>query len=198
MKKDKKTAIVEAALKLFIKNGIAETKMKQVAEVAGVDQPLIHYYFREMDQLYLEVIEKVGQHLTESSAGIASAEKDPAKVMKAYLVGTLNWPRENAGYFSIWIYFYYLASFHPVFSALNKKYREEGRQRIELFIYRGLEAGVYLLTPGSSVSDIALNIQGLLTGNAIIAATEDAVDWDWISQQTLSGCFRMLGVQSIP
>jgi AcrR family transcriptional regulator len=197
LKSDKKAAIVEAATELFIQHGVTGTKMKQVAAKAGVDQPLIHYYFPDADALFMAVLDSASNHLFAASAAVAQAEADPIKMLKNYLIGTLEWPKKNLGLFSIWIYFYYLATFNPIFIKLNKQYREEARGRIALFIYKGLEKGVYHLPEGASVAEIAFAIHGMISGNTIVAATEGPVDWELFKVETLKTCFRMLGVESI-
>jgi AcrR family transcriptional regulator len=192
-KSDRKAAIVQASIELFIKYGVTETKMKQVAALAKVDQPLIHYYFPKADLLYLEVIEWVSNHAIEASAEVAKVETDPVKELTAYLVGTLDWARENPGLFSIWLYFYYLAAFNPTFSALNLKYNDVARQRIGLYIYKGLEKGIYRLPEGASVAEIALSIHGIILGNTIISATEGTVRAELFRAETLRSCFHLLG-----
>lgn len=196
LKSDKKMAIVKAAIELFIKYGVTGTTMKQVAALAKVDQPLIHYYFPKADLLYLAVIEWVSNHIIESSAEVAKHEADPVKELEAYLVGTLNWARENPGLFSISLYFYYLAAFNPIFSELNRKHHDTARERISLYIYKGLEKGVYHLPPQATVAEIALSIHGIISGNTLVSGTEGVDRSDLFRTETLRSCFHLLGVQS--
>ncbi len=43
--------ILEAATKVFIRRGTAGARMQEIAEEAGVNQALLHYYFRSKERL---------------------------------------------------------------------------------------------------------------------------------------------------
>lgn len=53
--KDRKAAIVMAALPLFARKGFAETTTKDVARAAGVSEPLLYRHFPSKEALYLEI-----------------------------------------------------------------------------------------------------------------------------------------------
>lgn len=58
-KKDESTQekILEAAKKVFIRKGMAGARMQDIADEAGINKALLHYYFRNKEQLF-EVIFK--------------------------------------------------------------------------------------------------------------------------------------------
>jgi AcrR family transcriptional regulator len=169
-----KSKILEAALTCFVKTGIGNTRIKDIAVEAGVDQPLIHYYFPTLDSLYKDIIEIVLNHLKEHSIAAFSRNiNDPAKMLASYIRAPFSWAEKNQGYFSIWMYFYYLASFNPFFTQVSSVIRETGRDRISVILYRGIESGHFKIQKGQTVKDLAINIQGLITGNTIMAGSED-------------------------
>src|ERR1700760_2981046 len=47
--------IFEAALKVFQKKGLAGARMQEIADEAGINKSMLHYYFRSKDKLFLEV-----------------------------------------------------------------------------------------------------------------------------------------------
>jgi AcrR family transcriptional regulator len=53
---DRKTAIVKAALPLFARQGYAETTTKDLAQAAGVSEPLLYRHFPSKEALYLEIL----------------------------------------------------------------------------------------------------------------------------------------------
>ncbi len=55
--------ILEAAEKVFIRKGYAKTRLQEIANLAGVNNPLLHYYFRTKDKLYQKVLERQLQKL---------------------------------------------------------------------------------------------------------------------------------------
>ena len=182
----RKSRIVQAAIKCFIKHGVAQTRMSEVALKAGVDQPLIHYYFPTPDTLYASVIQEIVEELKEEVVeALSKGAADPAQALTHYIRAHFAWAERNPGLFALWIYFYYLAGFNPTFTAINKLIREAGRDRIASLIYRGIEQGDFSLPKTTTVSTAALNIQGLITGNVIMAATEAPADWEPFTESTV-------------
>jgi AcrR family transcriptional regulator len=56
--------ILEAAEKLFIEKGYTATRTTEIAQVAGVNHAMLHYYFRTKENLFNQIFEqKAGQLL---------------------------------------------------------------------------------------------------------------------------------------
>jgi TetR/AcrR family transcriptional regulator len=51
--------ILEAARKIFINKGLAGARMQEIADEAGINKALLHYYFRGKDQLFEAVFAQV-------------------------------------------------------------------------------------------------------------------------------------------
>ena len=50
--------ILEAARKVFMQKGFAAARMCEIAEMAGINQALLHYYFRSKDRLFGVIFEQ--------------------------------------------------------------------------------------------------------------------------------------------
>lgn len=50
--------IVDAARRVFMQKGFAAARMCDIAQTAGINQALLHYYFRSKDKLFSIVFEK--------------------------------------------------------------------------------------------------------------------------------------------
>ena len=63
--KDKSTEakILEAAKKVFIAKGMAGARMQDIADEAGINKALLHYYFRSKDKLFETIFAEVSQRL---------------------------------------------------------------------------------------------------------------------------------------
>lgn len=53
--KDRKLAIVKAALPLFARKGFAETTTRELAAAAGISEPLLYKHFPSKEALYTEI-----------------------------------------------------------------------------------------------------------------------------------------------
>lgn len=172
---DKRDRIVSAALEIMSDNGAAFIKLNEVAKRAKVPPPLIHYYFKEIEDLHHEVILKTMESLKDYSLKeMQSNSGDLVKTMRSYIRGPFLWAKQNPGYMSLWMYFYYLSSYSEKFKSLNSQIRITGRERITLMIYQGIEKKQFKLAPNSNIANIAEEIQAIITGQTILFATENA------------------------
>jgi AcrR family transcriptional regulator len=75
---ERRTQLIETALKLFAEQGMEHTSIKDIATAAGVAQGLIYHYFRSKDDLLWAIIEK-DELLPELSTIFATAAERPAR-----------------------------------------------------------------------------------------------------------------------
>lgn len=60
---DTENRILEAACRVFIKHGTAGARMQEIAREAGVNQALLHYYFRTKERLSVAVFGLVARRM---------------------------------------------------------------------------------------------------------------------------------------
>ena len=68
------TRILEAARQVFIRRGTAGARMREIAEEAGVNQALLHYYFRSKDFLAEAVFQQAARRLFPPVIALLSSE----------------------------------------------------------------------------------------------------------------------------
>ncbi|HNA17232.1 MAG TPA: helix-turn-helix domain-containing protein, partial [Ferruginibacter sp.] len=56
--KDTEQKILESARNVFIQKGLAGARMQDIADHAGVNKALLHYYFTSKDKLFNIVFEQ--------------------------------------------------------------------------------------------------------------------------------------------
>ena len=66
---DQRNRLIDAAVTLFARHGVAATSTKAIAAEAGVTPALVHYYFRDRDQLLDTVFDERLQPLIEQVFG---------------------------------------------------------------------------------------------------------------------------------
>ena len=78
--------LLDAAEELLLQEGYAAVTSRRVADAAGLKPQLVHYYFRTMEDLFLEVFRRRAEEGLESAgdgAGVASAAVGPVEVQHA-------------------------------------------------------------------------------------------------------------------
>lgn len=71
---DTEARILEAAHRVFLRKGTAGTRMVDIAEEAGVNQALLHYYFRSKERLATAVFIKAASRFLPTLAGLVGAD----------------------------------------------------------------------------------------------------------------------------
>ena len=75
-RKDKKTeqVILHTARKIFIQKGLAGARMQDIADQAGFNKALVHYYFTSKDKLFDLVFEQEMSNLFSNLVAILSSD----------------------------------------------------------------------------------------------------------------------------
>jgi len=55
----KEEQILNAAAEVFVEKGLAGTRMQEIADRAGINKTLLHYYFRSKENIYRKIVERV-------------------------------------------------------------------------------------------------------------------------------------------
>ncbi len=66
--------IIQAARALFVEGGLDGVNMREIAEKAGVNKGLLHYYFKTKDSIFLEVFQQQAGRLYTSVLHIMEEE----------------------------------------------------------------------------------------------------------------------------
>jgi TetR/AcrR family transcriptional regulator len=68
------SVIFQAAIKVFQKKGLAGARMQEIADEAGINKSMLHYYFRSKEKLFLEVFRSSHQEFTAGLYSILDEE----------------------------------------------------------------------------------------------------------------------------
>lgn len=68
------TRIIEAANKVFLKNGVDGTTMSQIADEADISRTSLHYYFRNKAHLFQKVLKNIEGKITPTLSEIINAD----------------------------------------------------------------------------------------------------------------------------
>jgi AcrR family transcriptional regulator len=86
---DTEQRILDAAHRVFIKRGTAGARMQEIADEAGVNKALLHYYFRSKDRLSDAVFQRVAKgifaRLTEAAGSDLELEDKVRRLIDIYL-----------------------------------------------------------------------------------------------------------------
>src|SRR3954471_23309326 len=71
---DTERKILDAAHRVFLRNGTAGARTQEIAAEAGVNSALLHYYFRSKERLATAVFHRAARELFPVVAGILASD----------------------------------------------------------------------------------------------------------------------------
>lgn len=75
-----RTAIIDATIDIMREDGYAAVSSRRIATRAGLKSKLVHYYFRNMDELFLAVYKRIeDEHFAQLAKAIAA--RNPLKAL---------------------------------------------------------------------------------------------------------------------
>lgn len=86
---DKHRRIIEAAVKVFAKNGFYNSKVSEIARSANVADGTIYLYFQNKDDILITLFEEEMQKILDEMAAAISHLDDPAAKLKAFALAHL-------------------------------------------------------------------------------------------------------------
>lgn len=93
---DTEQRILDAARRVFVRRGTVGARMQEIAAEAGVNQALLHYYFRSKDRLAAVVFKEAAARLLPAIAGLlgsdASLEEKVEGFVHLYIDGVRQSP----------------------------------------------------------------------------------------------------------
>ena len=116
--------LLDAAERLLMEVGYAAITTRRLAEEAGVNHGLVHYYFGSMENLLVRVLERFTERLTARQRALYAADVpfiEKWRQAMRYLVG------DDVGYEKIWLELQALAWNHPEFRERVARVHEEWR-----------------------------------------------------------------------
>ena len=87
------SVIFSSAIKIFQKKGLAGARMQEIADEAGINKSMLHYYFRNKEKLFLEVFRSSHQEFTTGLYSILNREQpweDSIRSLCVYLIDFMN------------------------------------------------------------------------------------------------------------
>ena len=132
----RREAIVEAALAVARRKGLASTTVREVAAEMGTSSGLIHHYFETMDEVLAAAFERVAEEdLRQTAAAMATAPYPTdalVRFFKAYA------PAEADPAFQLWLDAWAEAARRPAIQATSRRLNLRWHALLEDTIRRGI------------------------------------------------------------
>ena len=92
---DTQQRIFEAALKVFSSKGHDGARMQEIADLAGINRALLHYYFRTKRQLYEDVFAHLFEQYVRSFRTTMDPERPFAESLRTWIDNYIDYVRDH-------------------------------------------------------------------------------------------------------
>jgi AcrR family transcriptional regulator len=166
----RRTAIIDAALAVMRRKGIAATTVRDVAQEMGTSPGLVHHYFASMDDLIAIAFERAaGEGYETTKAAIAAADTPIDRLRATFSTYTRT---EQDWAFQLWLDAWAEAARRPVLQETSKRLNVAWQQMIVEVISDGVATGVFVCSDPEAA---AWRIMSLLDGLALQTVAHPSV-----------------------
>lgn len=185
----RRAQIIEATFFSIAVKGYSAITMQDIADAAGVSKGVIHYYFKNKEELFVSVLEKLIHELDEFTT-LRLAEADaPVDRMRTMIAAVFEKCVENKKFHTVIMDFWAHATKHPVLRAASANQAARYRHLIEKIIQDGIGTGDFRADVDANLAAAALlgQLQGLLTQWTLNGKAFDLMEATAICQQMVLG-----------
>ena len=172
--KDRHQEILDAAARVITERGLAETRISDVADAAGVSPGLILYYFDSKDRLLAEALTYANDdffvRMSREIRRLPTAREQLRRVIDLSVPGYLP-EYGKLDEWALWIEVWVRALRDPEMAKDREILDQRWRQSIADIIRAGQAAGEF---PARDADEIALRLGSLIDGLAIQVIMNDS------------------------
>jgi TetR/AcrR family transcriptional regulator len=95
LKVETEQKIIDAAHEVFIEKGMQGARMQEIADRAGINKALLHYYFRSKEHLFDAIFIDAFQKIIPQFAEILRSKTTPFEMMEVMLTFYNNYFQQN-------------------------------------------------------------------------------------------------------
>lgn len=150
---DKREAIINAALKLFVENGFHGTATGKIAQEAGVANGTLFQYFKTKDELVIALYLQFKEEMFEFVSAHTDNKTDIKESIKSNILSSLYWALDNPAKF------HFIQQFHTS-PYIGKVEQEVLNKQVEphlALIQKGIQTGVLKSMPTDLIYSLISN-----------------------------------------
>jgi len=179
---ERRQAIVDAALAVAFRKGLAATTVRDVAAEMDTSSGLIHHYFASMDDVLAAAFEQAAAADLAVTVAAMDSAADPIGKLIAYLVSYTKADQDWA--FQIWLDAWSEASRRPALQRASVELNVAWQQLLVKTIESGIEQGVMTCSDSEAAAWRILSLQDGLSLQVVAHRTilDRLTVSDWVAR----------------
>ena len=161
-KEKKRSAIIQASLRVFARKGYETTALDEVAREAGLAKGTLYLYFKDKEDLYFQVMLTVLERFEAFVGKQTMQTQNPLEKMAAVARAQIGFFADNPSYFRL-----FMVAFTPEMATIHKKLLEplfEKRRRLSEYLHALIEEGKAkgLIRGDIDTGDVVFSYMGMV------------------------------------
>jgi AcrR family transcriptional regulator len=157
--------ILEGLLKAVGEHGLQRCNMTDVAEAAGVSRGILHYYFKNKDEMIGALVAHLKESYLPDFRDQTTQIDDPQEQLnKSLWYPVQTFGQAGAALAKVWIEFWGLAAHHPDVHQFINDAQSALREHFQHILRTGIEKGVFSdkIKPEKLASVILAALEGMV------------------------------------
>ncbi len=94
-KSDTELKILQAAKKVFVRKGLHGARMQEIADEAGINKALLHYYFRSKEKLFQAIFQEAFHKFAPTTFGLMAGDAPIEEKIKMFVANYIDTISDN-------------------------------------------------------------------------------------------------------
>jgi AcrR family transcriptional regulator len=155
--------LTRAAYKVVGQKGYYDFTVRDIAREAGLSTGLVHYYFKNKEDLLLNLLKEINRNMTIILNKNISTSEDPREKLNIFMRQAFDLVKNEKDYFYIVIDFWTQVNKNERMKRANIKLFKSYRDEISKILKEGVDKGVFLKMDVDYTAAVIISIiQGLI------------------------------------
>ncbi len=186
----RRNQLIRAAYRVVGEKGYYNFTVKDIAREAGLSTGLVHYYFKDKQELLLNLLKEMNKDLREYLDRALDRSRDPREKLGIYLDQAFELVIREKEYISILFDFWTQISRNPRMRKANIRLFQSYRDRCAGILREGVESGFFReIDIGYTTAYIVSLIQGMIIQYVI---DRDVFDYREYTERIKSAVIEMV------
>ncbi|SRR6056297_145301 len=140
----RRTQLTKATYRVVSKKGYYNFTIRDIANEAGLSTGLVHYYFKDKDELLLTLLKEMNSNLRNFLTKELEHKDDPADKLMTFIDQAFSLVEREKDYFYVIIDFWTQINHNPRISKANARLYQSYREECASVLTEGVKKGIFV------------------------------------------------------
>jgi TetR/AcrR family transcriptional regulator, fatty acid metabolism regulator protein len=140
----RRTQLTRATYQVVSKKGYYNFTIRDIANEAGLSTGLVHYYFKDKDELLLTLLKEMNSNLRNFLTKELEHKDDPADKLLTFIDQAFELVEREKDYFYVIIDFWTQVNHNPRISKANARLYQSYRDECAAMLTEGVKKGIFV------------------------------------------------------